>query len=375
MFDSLKGLFASALSPKPRYDYDGERVRTHPLLGLPQELLDNVVDFLDTADAACLSMCNKSLYQRLGTNRWQLLRLGHGHDEQRKQLLTHIARDNPHIFYCHICSYLHLVARLGPSIYSIRLPCINSTSLRENLSQAFETYGGISSYRLTFPYVQLVMARHRDGPKYGISMSSISITEVRRRERHKVWTLLSVEPKIVDNELFLRVQQWIAFDQDDQPTFERLCGPSICTHISKIRGDYLKPLTLDLLQCQVHHIGRRASCPKCSVLYRCIDCGVEYESDAILFEDRKLAVVITKWLNVGNGDSPTNPDWRRHLYSSFDGWPVAMAKDSLGPRSIFEGHIGRSQDTATRENASLLRGESFRKKLHRIDPTIWSDQI
>jgi hypothetical protein len=219
------------------------------------------------------------------------------------------------------------------------------------------------------------MARHRNGPNRGISMSSLSITEIQRRRRYKLWTLLSVEPRIIDNELFLRVQQWIIFDQDDQPTFERLCGPSICSHINKYAGKYAGSTTFDLIQCQIQHIGGRASCPTCSVLYRCIDCAVEFESDAIHLEDQKLAVIITKWLNVGNGDAPTNPNWRRHLYPPFDGQPVATAKDSLGSRSIFEGHIGRSQETVTRENASLVRGESFRTKLHQTSRDVWRDQI
>jgi hypothetical protein len=219
------------------------------------------------------------------------------------------------------------------------------------------------------------MARDRDGPNRGIPMSLLSFTEIRRQKRYKVWTLLNVEPRIIDNELFLRVQQWIIFDQDDQTTFEKLCGPSICSHITKFRGKYAGSTTLDLLQCQIQHIGGRASCPTCSVLYRCIDCAVEFESDAIHLEDRKLAVIITKWLNVGNGDSPASPHWRRHLYPPFEGLPVATAKDWLGSRSIFEGHIGRPQETATRENASLFCGESFRQKLHQVYTDVWIDQI
>lgn len=364
MLDWVKGLFAAL-------GCNRGRARTPPrppLLGLPQELLDSIVAFL--------SICSKDLYQRLGVDRWQVLRLGHGHDHQRKEFLAHLARDIPDLFFCHHCSYLHLVARVGPALLGYRrLPCIKPPSARDVPAQSFETYGGISHYRLTFPHVQLVMARHRNGPNCGISMSSLSITEVHIQKQYKVWTLLSVEPRIIDNELFLRVQQWIIFDQNDQPTFEKLRGPSICSHISKIAGNHTASTTLDLIQCQVQHVGGRATCPKCSGLYRCIHCAVEFESDAIQLEDGKLAVIITKWLNVGNGGSPTDPSWQRHLYPPLEGRVVAMAKDSLGSRRIFEGHMGRSQEEATRENASLICGESFRKKLHQISLDLWRNQI
>ena len=370
MLDWVKSLFAAALCPWP--SYDGGQVRTPTLLGLPQELLDTIVSFLDTPEAACLSICCKELYRRLGTAQLQLMRLGHGHEHQRKEFLAHLARDNPNLFFCHICSYLHLVARVGPAlIRGGRHACLKLPSGRDFPAQSFETYGGISSYQLTFPHVQLVMERHRNGPDHGISMSALSITEIRNIKRHKVWVLLNAEPRIIDNELFLRVQQWIIFDQDDKPTFAKLCSPSICSHINKYAGT----TTLDLLQCQTQHVGGRASCMTCSALYRCIDCALEFESDAIYLEDRRLAVIITKWLNVGNGDSPTNPSWRRHLYPPFRGEPVGTVKDSLGSRSIFEGREGRSQETATRENASLLRADTFREKWHEVAIDVWRDQM
>ena len=378
MLGWVKGLFAAAsfLSPS----HDGGQVSRPSLLGLPQELLDNIVDFLDDPDAACLSVCSKDLYRRLGVNRWQLLRLDHGHERQRNEFLARLGRDNPNLFFCHTCSYIHLVARVGPAIIGREhLPCIRSHSSRDIPTQSFEIYGSILHYRLTSLHVQLAMARHRNGPKYGISMSSLSFTEIKWRKMYKVWTLLSVEPRIIDNELFLRVQHWIAFDQDDQPTFERTRGPSICSHINKYAGKYEGKdtgyTTIDLLQCQIQHVGGRASCPTCSALYRCIDCAVEFESDAIHLEDRKVAVIITKWLNLGNGDSPTNPNWRRHLYPPFEGLPVVTARDSLGPRSIFEGHMGRTQETATRESASLFCGEAFRKKLRQIATDVWRDHF
>ena len=157
-------------------------------------------------------------------------------------------------------------------------------------------------------------------------MSTLSITEVRRVRRHKVLCILNVEPRIIPDKLFLCVQQWITFDQDEQPTFERLHGPSICSHINMAGVRHEGSTVSDMLRCQVEHIGTRTSCPTCSVLYRCNDCAVEFEADTMRLDDRRVAVAITKWLNRGSGDSSADQKWRRHLMVTFEGRPMATAR-------------------------------------------------
>ena len=373
MLDWVKRLLATTHG---RSTSDDDRLAPTPrLLALPPELLDHIVIFLDIPGAACLSLCSKGLRKRLAANRWQLLRPGHGYGHERKEFLLCLARDHPSLVFCYNCSRLHRGTRVGPALFSSYLPCIQYVAARDWPGQSFEVYGGLSSYRLTFLHVQLVMARHRDGIDRGIAIDSLSVTEVHGRERDNAWSLLSVDPKIIDNELFLRVQHWVIFDWDKQPVFERLRGPSICSHISKFKGKLGGSATVDLLNCQTQHIDKRASCPTCNVLYHCVDCAVEFESDAILVGGRTVAVIITKWLNLGSGNSPTDVDWRRHLYPPFDGRPVVMAKDSPSTKSIFEGQGGCSQETATRQNAALVRDECFRDKLYHIYSDVYRDRI
>ncbi len=180
-----------------------------------------------------------------------------------------------------------------------------------------------------------------------------------------------MEPTVNYNELFLRVQHWIVVNQDDRSTFERLPGPSVCHHVNKYTGT----TTLDLLQCQIRHVGARSSCRTCSILYRCPKCSVEFESDAIHLEDRKVAVIITKWMNMEHGDSPADPHWRRHCPSHSHG-PPSTSKGWLGLNRLYESRVGRSQERATRENASLLCGDSFRTRLQHVAGfRMWRDQV
>lgn len=363
MLDRTWRRFVGALSWRKS---DGGRAHTPPLLRLPQELVDNIVSLLDIPDAACLSICNRYLYLKLGVERLHLLRIGHEHEHERQAFLLQIARDNPDLFFCHVCSHLHRVTRVKPAFgwgCQRAIPCVRKSRPEQRAipGQSFETYGGFACYKLTFPHVQLVMERHINGPTCGIPLSFLSVTEVDTSRTPQISTLLSVEPSIIDSELFLRVQHWIIFDQDDQPVFERLRGPGICSHITR----YVGSTVLDLIQCQIQHIGERAGCPKCSLLYRCDQCSVEFESNTTYIDSRKVAVVITKWLNLGSGRTPTDPKWQRHLYPPWEGQSVPLPKNWIGSKSIFEEHTDKSQETATHAKASLLREDAFRNRLHR----------
>lgn len=350
------------------------------LLGLPQELLDSIIDFLDISEAACLSVCNKQLYWRLGKGRRELLHLTHGRGSQRKEFLMHLARDNPLFFFCHSCVNLHLLARVGPAgpvcfRHAKKRPaCIEEPPLRDYPAVYFRDYLADDDYHLVFAHEQLVMARHHSGSNFGLPMSSLSFTGIRRNDWHKVWTLLNVEPRIIDDKLLLRVQHWLMFDLDDMPKIDDF-GPSLCSHATR----YAERTYADLIECHLQHVGHRASCSKCSILYRQEWCGVEFESDAFRLDHGKVAVLITKWLNLGKGDSPSDPTWQRNAcaipLNCLGGPLLAEVKDNLRIRSTFEEHMGKSQHTATCENASLLREEFFRKKLYRCRAlNLWMDQ-
>ena len=66
------------------------------------------------------------------------------------------------------------------------------------------------------------MARHRHDLGYGIALDALSITKIQPSDFAEVTTLLSVEPRIISDELCLRVQQWVMFDQDEVPTVAQL---------------------------------------------------------------------------------------------------------------------------------------------------------
>lgn len=104
---------------------------------------------------------------------------------------------------------------------------------------------------------------------------------------------------------------------------------------------------------------------------------MEFESDAIHLENNKAAVIITKWLNVGQGHSSADKKWRRHVDASCRGEPIATKEDSSVLRRAFESHAEKSREMAIRENVALLSGGLYRKKLRRVDRGIpfWRNQV
>lgn len=94
------------------------------------------------------------------------------------------------------------------------------------------------------------------------------------------------------------------------------------------------------------------------------------------FGDRRSALVVTKWLDFGHGDTPLNPKWRRHLYQSYIGaLTMTEADREHGVRSGFERDVDKSRGTLTEQNAAMLRDGLFRESLRRWgDNHTWSSQ-
>ena len=85
------------------------------LSALPTELLLEIISHPEASDAACLSLCNRSLYGTLIAESRRLVRKDQWRlpSRQREKILVRIARDQPKLYYCCSCSELHTVTSLG----------------------------------------------------------------------------------------------------------------------------------------------------------------------------------------------------------------------------------------------------------------------
>lgn len=199
------------------------------------------------------------------------------------------------------------------------------------------------------------MVRYRNGLNFGMPLDALSITEVQTFDYFKATTLLAVEPRIVSDELCLRVQQWIKFDRREVPSVENTRSLGICSHVNRFTISHMP----NLIQCKLRHCNQKQDCRTCHSFFQCSECAAEFEVDTRDFGDRGSALIITKWLNLGRGDTPLDPKWRRHLYQPCDQRlqpsPVTKADRKGSIRGSFEREDGHSQEMLTEGNASVLR--------------------
>jgi len=76
--------------------------------------------------------------------------------------------------------------------------------IQEKPLDCFKTHSGASAYSFAFQNLQLAMARHRLGHLYGLSLGTLAVVDVQPQNLYQATTLLSVEPRIIANELYLR---------------------------------------------------------------------------------------------------------------------------------------------------------------------------
>lgn len=336
------------------------------LLRLPPELLLHIVDFLEASDAALLSLCNHDLCRALGgASSWTSLTAEHGLRDQRQRFLLRLARDHPKYFYCHTCSTLHLTACVGqardldfqspPLPYWLR--CLCDFRSAAGLRRCFETHwDGSGTYDFLFPHLQLAMMRHHQGAPYGQLLATLAIREIQElsEEPGEPTTLLSVEPMIVSDQLFLRVQQCITISLTVfRSEMERSWYISICTHATRHHREF----RADLLRCKLEHQSQRdPACATCAPFTRCSKCDIEFTTSVHPLGDEASVIVVTKWLDLGRGETPEDPKWQRNLCPwVYGGDSTLVGAQTANSTSLAFEASAKSMRALTDEHLDLMR--------------------
>ena len=344
------------------------------LTALPPELIRMITDHLSPSETACLALCNRLLIAVLGTEVLSALQPGAAEEEEdgeeegdREKFLMTLTRDLPTQYFCHECSRLHLQVSAGPPGPALqprrRLPCVASPRICE-LSSRLEAHppSGGCRYLLDFSHVQLAMKRHRHGPTHGVSTKSLAYVEVyapnKNQDTVPMTTLLSVEARIYpEPEHFcLRIQQWAVSKYADP---DRLLSAvnfiRICCHV--INLDFaISDLIWNKLEPHCSTIKGTVS----SDVLRCNVCMLDYQVELRIFGDEGLAMVITKWLDLGAGLTPKDIRWD---YFRADRCKRAIPEGPGKVRLRFESVPGLPQEALSARNASYLADERFKKVL------------
>jgi hypothetical protein len=219
---------------------------------------------------------------------------------------------------------------------------------------------------MKFPHVQLVMERHNKGAPYGKPLETLAMSEIHVDSRSNRTILMSVEPRIVEDELCLRIQQWGVFQREamrSPPDESKLGDLAVCAHVL---GKYLAQRFLD-----AYYARQRQGIPSenllsPSTIHCCITCDTHFQLGIRDLSHGRKALYITKWLSFGLGPCPTNKKWTRHTTwggkfgLSCEPW-VAQVVPKRHLAAAFEEarEGGKTQSEITEEYAALLEGGTF----------------
>jgi hypothetical protein len=279
-------------------------------------------------------------------------------EDKKLSVLNRLERDSPEYFACNICHVLHRYD--GSESFGLsglhqdgtcRLPCVDEWfSYLFTLDTRYNR-----SYRLSFLQLKLAMRRFYYGPRAGISTDSLSYTQVRQFPSDII-SLFSQEAEIYPRlpGLHLRIQDILLVKTRDtlvhalhnisRPNPVRLCihyGPETVI-------GFVKSL-----------LRRRVD----SLTHNCGSCNTDSEVEIVEF-DSQIALIVTRWTNLGPGITRDDPLWKTHAY-----WPFGPRgrldhpphpTSFCSPRLCFEKTTSCSYEELQCRNLGYLKDQQYK---------------
>ena len=321
---------------------------------------------LPFSDAANFALVDHRLSVLIGPTYWPRLRNSAVATAHREQFLSILALDLPSWFYCHSCSHLHPRDRIGPpgplNQPSKQLLCF-LTSSEAPLLLLMHVSGRFSYYSFTFHHLQLAMLRHYLGPDYGISTNELSFMQVDdfggSERGGKITALLSVDAQVCAQpaRLCLRLQTWAVLHTRDQKlALEKSKCVCICRHLMTNNGEMFQ-----LIRSSLDEYSIKVEKPQRPNFHKCRDCQFVFQLEVLDTVSDGLAVVITKWLDLGSGLTPMDPKWRFFAAAFQVGHQEGeQAGEAEKCMMDFEKEAGMVQKALTTRNASYLIDQRYK---------------
>ena len=281
-------------------------LESSPLGQLPPELILHIARFLQPASAASFSLCCRPISFIIGGT--QCLKALQHEDRQseRYEFLTLLEREMPDQILCYYCKKFHAIKHAPRHIYSNIGYYSSSTHRRAptcwgaNLSS--DVFWFISP-DFSWTVFQMAMKRYRQGRDYTRLLDLLSYHHTGSWRRGHVRHHTSL-PRIINGSLLVRDQRiFLPFRWDESfyvCPHSRLVTPTTDNRFGKY------------LQDRMIHWDERESHE--AELIQCEYCLTEFRLDFKAFEGQGVAMVFTKWQDLGRGIFPWDFEWRSHIY-------------------------------------------------------------
>lgn len=346
---SLSPASRVSISPSQEMKVTATIAQTSPLLGLPSEIIVLIVDSLPTITGACLALSCRRLRYVLGSDLSKSLRDETVPKGVRMEFLSFLAKDSADHFVCQECISLHRYSTVywpsQPKYPGSPLCLQILTPWRGSLYNTFDPTPLSYDYRLHFSQIHLVMEQHRSGIDIGFPVEALDTLEFSYDNYCKMTSLLSVEAKIIQNEIYLRTQSWLWFPVSQRchviKRWKRY-GVDSPIHCSQNSSGLPTHFTSKMLQSQSKLAVQMFQCPRC---------WSDHAAEVVDFGEFGFAVVATKWFNLGAGLSIRDEKWQSVVCYWHDSTTKKRHEDIRGR---FESHADISMGELTRNNRTKL---------------------
>jgi hypothetical protein len=266
---------------------------------LPPEIILYIREFLPHASAAAFSLCCTSLCSILGADAFAAIKDGDELETMREYLAL-LERDLPNHLACFYCSKLHSIKEARSYRRSSNYRCRWNGTGPPQCWEADLHLGTFSYIHWDFSYIvfQMAMKRYRQGLDFTGLLRLLCkrvVTQTQREYTHQT----SAQARIVAGRLLVRTQEIFVYSAQQMwltfaPQF------TICPHYvydlgkNGVRRGYG----------QWFHGGGAMKC-EC--------CLTEFRLDVKDYGEIGIATYCTRWQNLGEGKSPLDQIWQRHV--------------------------------------------------------------
>jgi hypothetical protein len=190
------------------------------------------------------------------------------------------------------------------------------------------------------------------------------LTEVRTENRDGYTYQYSSLPRIAEGNLLLHIQQWfrLPFGQTVRlPTDRRLY---VCPHWITNEPNGLTELSRMVTCATGHWKYSQDNCGFCSGNWGCKLCATEFQIDIKKLWDGGVAIIVTRWSDLGEGRTPEDDKWTMHV-----------KLDTPYRFRTYDGCIAEAFEGQTFSNKQSILSPPDEEQLLRDDPQIKQSMV
>ena len=210
------------------------------------------------------------------------------------------------------------------------------------------------------------MARYHLGPSYGISTDELSFVHIvesgQSESRRRMTTLLSVEARVCMGppRLCLRIQNWaLPHTKIPEVAITKMNYVRVCPHYLAEKGQMLQ-----IIKATLDDYIMKPGMVREPNRYMCFECNFVFDVEILETKSDGLAIIVTKWLNLGSGLTPSDPRWRILTAGISDSQRESIyAREAGDCRMAFEKGEGLTQQAVTLRNEAYLNHQKYKSMM------------